>query len=125
MHKSLKRKRKLAVSGDNYKIEGDFATVGEILEETLSNNFQYRFALKCSTLFSFWEQIVGPKFAKFSKPITLTHNKLAVSCKNPAVAQELTMFKPDLLKKIEKYASPLKLKVNDLIFSYKNWEENA
>ena len=47
--------------------------------------------------------------------------KLKVLCKNPAFAQELTMFKSQLLKKIQTYANPLGIEVNDIIFSYKDW----
>ncbi len=102
--------------GDN------FSSLGDIIDETLANNPQYNFALKCSALFSFWGQIVGPKFEKFSKPVNLFHGKLNVVCKSPVVAQELTMFKSELLEKISKFATPLDLKITDLVFSYKNWE---
>lgn len=102
----------------------DFTLIGEIINGTLADNPRYKFAIKCSTLFSLWEQIVGPKFAKFSKPLNLNYNKLTVVCKNPVVAQELTMFKQDLLKKISKFCEPLNLKITDFVFSYKNWGED-
>lgn len=105
-------------------MKNDFAPVGEIINQSLSKNPKYKFAIKCSTLFSFWGDVVGSKFAKFSKPIALNYNKLSVVCKNPTVAQELTMFKADLIKKIQKFALPLNLKVVDFIFTYKNWGDD-
>lgn len=109
---------------NDYRHDG-FSSIGEIIDETLADNPRYKFAIKCSTLFSFWEQVVGPKFAKFSKPVNLNYNKLFVVCKNPAVVQELTMFKADLLKKISKFCEPLNLKITDFVFSYKDWEEDV
>jgi len=107
------------------KLYGDnFSSLGEIIEDSITNNPRYELALKCSTLFGFWGQIVGPKFEKFSRPINLVGGKLSVVCKSPVIVQELTMFKSDLLEKISKFATPLNLKVTDFIFSYKNWEEN-
>ena len=46
---------------------------------------------------------------------------MKVLCKNAAVASELTMFKSQLLKKVQTYSNPLEIEVNDIIFSYKDW----
>lgn len=106
---------------NDYRYDG-FSSIGEVITETLANNPRYKYAIKCSTLFSFWGEVVGVKFAKFSKPVNLNYGKLFVSCKNPTVVQELTMFKSDLLEKIDKFAQPLDLKIKDFVFSYKDWE---
>ena len=109
--------------GDGY---GDnFSSLGDIIDQTLLNNPRYDFAMKCSTLFGFWGQIVGSKFEKFSKPVNLAGGKLSVVCKSPVVVQELTMFKAELLEKTAKFATPLGLQVTDFIFSYKNWESGS
>lgn len=102
-------------------MQEDFTSIGEILNKNLDENPRYKFALKCSTIFSFWGDIVGKKFEKFTKPDGIKAGKLKVLCKNPAFAQELTMFKSQLLKKIQTYANPLGIEVNDIIFSYKDW----
>lgn len=105
--------------------DDNFSSLGEVIDKTLLNNPRYDFALKCSTLFNFWGQIVGPKFEKFSKPVNLVGGKLSVVCKSPVVVQELIMFKTELLEKIAKFAQPLGLNVTDFIFSYKNWENSS
>lgn len=102
----------------------DFSTIKDILENDLSANPKYKFALKCSTLFSFWEEIVGFKFAKFTRPTSIKFEKLYVECKNSAITQELTMFQKKIIEKIMVYAAPLGIKVSDIVFSYKNWKTN-
>ncbi len=102
----------------------DFSTIKDILENDLSANPKYKFALKCSTLFSFWEEIVGFKFAKFTRPTSIKYEKLYVECKNSAITQELTMFQKKIIEKIMVYAAPLGIKVSDIVFSYKNWKTN-
>lgn len=102
----------------------DFSTIKDILENDLSANPKYKFALKCSTLFSFWEEIVGFKFAKFTRPTSIKFEKLYVECKNSAITQELTMFQKKIIEKIMVYATPLGIKVSDIVFSYKNWKTN-
>ena len=102
----------------------DFSTIKDIIENDLSANPKYKFALKCSTLFSFWEEIVGFKFAKFTRPTSIKFEKLYVECKNSAITQELTMFQKKIIEKIMVYAAPLGIKVSDIVFSYKNWKTN-
>lgn len=102
----------------------DFSTIKDILENDLSANPKYKFALKCSTLFSFWEEIVGFKFAKFTRPTSIKFEKLYVECKNSTITQELTMFQKKIIEKIMVYAAPLGIKVSDIVFSYKNWKTN-
>ena len=100
----------------------DFSTIKDILENDLSANPKYKFALKCSTLFSFWEEIVGFKFAKFTRPTAIKFEKLYVECKNSAITQELSMFSKKIIDKVMIYAAPLGVKVSDIVFSYKNWK---
>ena len=102
-------------------MQEDFTSIGEILNKNLDENPRYKFALKCSTIFSFWGDIVGKKFEKLTKPDGIKASKLKVLCKNAAVASELTMFKSQLLKKVQTYSNPLEIEVNDIIFSYKDW----
>ena len=102
-------------------MQEDFTSIGEILNKNLDENPRYKFALKCSTIFSFWGDIVGKKFEKLTKPDGIKASKLKVLCKNAAVASELTMFKSQLLKKVQTYANPLEIQVNDILFSYKDW----
>ncbi len=100
----------------------NFSTIKDVLENDLSANPKYKFALKCSTLFSFWEEIVGFKFAKFTRPTAIKFEKLYVECKNSAITQELSMFSKKIIDKLMVYAAPLGIKVSDIVFSYKNWK---
>lgn len=82
--------------------------------------------MKKSTLFKFWGKIAGKKFEKYSQIDTLTERGgvwvLGVACKNAQVTGELTMFKAQLLKKVNIYANPLGLEISDIHFSHKIWK---
>ncbi len=78
-------------------------------------------AIKHSTIFSFWSNIVGAKFSNITKPSVIKGQKLYVSAKNPVVIQELTLYKAKLISKINSYSKPLGVEINDIIFNYKNY----
>lgn len=78
--------------------------------------------IKHSTVFSFWNNIVGLKFARHTKPYAIRANKIYVSAKSPAVIQELNLYKFKLLSKINTYSKPLGIEIKDIIFNYKNFE---
>lgn len=78
---------------------------------------------KHSTIFSFWKDIAGSKFAKFTRPNKIKADKLFVSAKSPVVVQELNLHKAILLKKINSYSMPLGIEINDIVFNYKNFNE--
>ncbi len=77
--------------------------------------------VKVSTIFSFWNDIVGKKFANFTKPTGLNASKLYVSAKSPVIVQELSLCKNKLLHKINSYSAPLGIEITDIVFSYKNF----
>jgi len=77
--------------------------------------------IKYSTIFSFWNNIVGAKFANVTKPYTIKAQKLYVSAKSPIVIQELTLYKSKILIKVNSYSKPLGIEIKDIIFSYKNY----
>lgn len=79
------------------------------------------FVVKQSTIFSFWDSIVGSKFSKFTKPYSIKANKLYVSAKSPVVAQELSLYKTKILNKVNSYSKALGLEIKDIIFNYKNY----
>lgn len=79
-------------------------------------------AIKYSTIFSFWGQIAGRKFLNSSKPVQIKGNKVFVTCENPYVLQELLMYKKVLLSKLKPYCEPLGVKIEDIVFDYKNWQ---
>ncbi len=77
--------------------------------------------IKHSTIFSFWESIVGAKFSKFTKPYSIKYNKLYVSAKSPIIVQELNLYKRNILNKVNSYSRPLGIEITDIIFNYKNY----
>ena len=98
----------------------NFSNISEIINGIL-NTDSAKSALKISTIFSFWGQIVGKKFVSTSKPLSISNGKMHIVCENSFVVQELLMHKNTLLKKLLPYCTPLGVQINDLIFSYKNW----
>jgi len=77
--------------------------------------------IKHSTIFSFWNNVVGAKFSKFTKPYAIKCNKLYVSAKSPVLITELGLYKTKILSKVNSYSKPLGIEIKDIIFSYKNY----
>ena len=77
--------------------------------------------IKHSTIFSFWDNVVGAKFSKFTRPSAIKFNKLYVSAKSPVIVQELNLYKAKILKNINSYSMPLGIEIKDIIFNYKNY----
>ncbi len=100
-----------------------FETIGEIFGNSVFGTADFSRISKQITLFSFWGNVVGEKFIKNSKPYSYKFKKLFVSCKNSFVAQELLMYKKEILKKASVYANALELEIKDIVFEYKNWRE--
>lgn len=100
----------------------DFFLISDILNDSLFGSNK-RSAIRYSTIFSFWAQIVGKKFANSTKPSKIKGSKLYVSCENPFVVQEMIMYKKILLNKIRPYSSPLGVDIDDMVFDYKSWSD--
>lgn len=102
----------------------DFNSLGNIVNSVVQNT-NLRQGMKKATIFKFWAQVVGKKFEKYSKIEALNaQGVLIVSCANSAVSSELTMFKSDILKKINVYANPLGVEITDINFSHKLWKRD-
>ncbi|GBF22970.1 hypothetical protein tpqmel_0374 [Candidatus Gastranaerophilus sp. (ex Termes propinquus)] len=99
----------------------DFTLLSDILENSLPNSAKFKYALKQSTFFGFWGQIVGKKFATSSIPVNISSSKLYVACQNAYVLQELSMFRRELLEKIAIYSEPLGLCIGEIVFSTSSW----
>jgi len=101
--------------------------IGDLIDASVFasgvNGFKLRSVTKHSTIFSFWKDIVGSKFEKFTKPYAIKHSTFYVSTKSPVVAQELSLYKKTLLKKINSYSMPLGLEIKNITFNYKNFDE--
>lgn len=100
----------------------DFNSIGFVANSMLQAP-NLRQGMKKSTVFKFWDKVVGKKFEKYSKIESLnSDNVLIVACANASVTSELTMFKNDILKKFNSYAVPLGIEVVDIKFSHKIWK---
>lgn len=79
------------------------------------------------TFLNFWPQVVGPRFSDKTKAISVSKkghaNILVVAVASSALAQELNMFKLDILKKLYPIAKSLDLDIKDIVFNFKIWEE--
>lgn len=99
--------------------------IGELISKTafgeITKSNKMGAIIKHSTIFSFWNNIVGAKFAKFTKPYAIKYNKLYVTAKSPVIVQELGLYKTKILKNVNSYSMPLGIEIADIIFSYKNY----
>lgn len=101
----------------------DFKQVGGILDTVIKGS-DLQAGLKKSALCKFWGNVVGKKFENYSKPYSLSKkNVLTVACANSFVTSELTMFKPDILKKLIPYTKSLEIEIEDIFFSHKIWTD--
>lgn len=100
-------------------------SLGSVVDIFLQNS-NLKSGMKKATLFKFWKQVVGKKFETVSEISTLNEKAgktvLTVACANAAVTGELMMFKSQLLKKINNFANPLGIEIDDIIFSHKIWQ---
>lgn len=79
--------------------------------------------IKHSTIFSFWNDVSGKKFASNTIPYAIKSSKLYISAKSPVIIQELTLYKKKLIEKINSYSMPLDIEIKDIVFDYKNYNE--
>ena len=101
----------------------DFEGVDNIISSMMDNP-QLKKALTRTNLYNFWDKILPQKFKNKSRPYSMIQgNVMVIACSNPVVAQELSLYKVILLKKFEPYLKTLNMKVNDLKFDPKKWEE--
>ena len=78
-----------------------------------------------SMLFKFWGKIVGKKFEKITRPVSINNkNELIVACANSMVTSELLLFKADIQKKMQPYTKSLDIDISDIVFSHKIWKED-
>ena len=103
------------------------STIGSLIENSVFaqalGGEKMRSVVKHSTIFSFWEEVVGKKFFKFTKPYAIKYSTLYVSAKSPIIAQELTLYQKTLIKKINSYSMPLGVEIKKIVFNYKNFDD--
>ena len=100
----------------------DFEGVDTVINSMMDNPHLKK-AITKTNLYNFWDKILPEKFRGKSRPYSMISGYvMVIACKNPVVAQELSLYKIILLKKFEPYLKSLKMKVNDLKFDPKKWE---
>ena len=99
----------------------DFEGVEDIISSMMDNP-QLKKAITKTNLYKFWDSILPEKFRGKSKPFgMLPGGIMTVACKNPIIAQELSLYKVMLIKKFEPYAKTLNMRVIDMRFDPKKW----
>lgn len=73
--------------------------IKEILEKSLKQ-LNLESVSQVSHLQIFWERLVGPMIAKNSEPVSLKGGLLTVWVKSPTWASELSLMKPEILRKV-------------------------
>lgn len=69
-----------------------------------------------------WGNIVGEKFAKRSKPLSVNKKQiLFVATETPAITNELFMIKRAVMKRLEPYFAEKKIVLSDVVFTHKLW----
>ena len=99
----------------------DFEGIDTVIESMMDNP-QLKKAVARTNLFSMWDKILPEKFRQKSRPFSmLPGGVMVIACKNPVVAQELSLYKVILLQKFQPYLQSLQIKVRDLKFDPKKW----
>lgn len=96
--------------------------VADIMGNIL-NTPKMQYGLKKTTLFQFWDKVVGKKFFEHTKIKDISNDILTVATDSAAVTAEMSMFKSDILKKFNTYSKPLGIVIRDINFSHKIWKK--
>jgi len=99
----------------------DFYTLSSLLG-SVSGAFDFSEIRRRMEFFALWKQACGKKFENNSRAHEFKNGILTVACQNSFVAQELSMYKRELIKRINQLTLNMKIEVKDIIFSYKIWE---
>lgn len=100
----------------------NFDKLGDILSGVAKQSGM-NFGISQIALFSLWPEVVGVRFKKNTKAIKINGKVLTVATKSSTVTQELSMFKADILKKLETMTKNLDIKIEEIIFNNKIWNE--
>ena len=95
--------------------------ISDIIMDAILTKNSYSKSIKMATAFGFWSDICGSRFSKFSQCYDIKGNTLFVAVKNPQVMQELIFCKDKLLSKINDYFLPLDIKIEEIRYNYKVW----
>jgi Dna[CI] antecedent, DciA len=78
--------------------------------------------LKEHALLNLWPMMIGPVFSDKSRPLFIDHeSNLVIAVKDASVAQELSLMKSEIIKKMRVAAHSLGLKINGMRFDLKHY----
>jgi NADH pyrophosphatase NudC (nudix superfamily) len=100
----------------------NFDKIGDVLS-SVAKQSGMNFGISQIALFSLWAEVVGVRFKKNTKAIKINGKTLTIATKSSTVTQELSMFKADILKKLENMTKNLDIKIDEIIFNHKIWNE--
>ena len=100
----------------------NFDKLGDILSNVAQKSGM-NFGISQIALFNLWPEVVGTRFQKNTKAIKINGKVLTIATKSSTVTQELSMFKVDILKKLEIMTKNLGIKIEEIIFNHKIWNE--
>ena len=99
-----------------------FQNIDDIIADLMKNS-AIRKAVTRANLCKFWNKVAGAKFAKTSRPYSMVKGSvMVIACETPVVAQELMLRKTQLLVKFKPYVESLNMRLTDLKFDAKKWQ---
>ncbi len=102
----------------------DFEGIDDVISSMMDNP-QLKKAISRTNMYKFWDSILPEKLRGKSKPFSmLPGGVMTVACKNPIIAQELSLHKVMLIKKFEPYAKSVNMRISDLRFDPKRWSDD-
>jgi len=116
LHKSSSGARRKDKRGEN-----SLADINDVLGGLVSSMGLDR-RLKEHTLMTLWPVLVGDLFALKSRPLFIDHeSNMVIAVKDASTGQELSMAKPEILKKVQAAGRSIGISVGGLRFDLKHF----
>lgn len=104
-----------------------FENVNSVIN-TLTESLGLEKGLRVSSVSKLWPNIVGPRFEKTSKIYSIYSSKgydtALIAVKSSPVGQELSFYKSDVLRKLNKVGQNFGFNIKEVTFSTKYWKNN-
>jgi len=81
------------------------ALIGEILKERIGA-LGWECRLREEEVLTSWDAAVGPQIAAHARPSHITDHRLTIVTESPVWTQQLSLLKPDLLRRIARNFGP-------------------
>ena len=81
------------------------ALIGDILKERIGA-LGWESRLREEEVLTSWDAAVGPQIAAHARPSHITDHRLTIVTENPVWTQQLSLLKPDLLRRIVRNFGP-------------------